>query len=100
LRLAAKVKGIAPTASPWHESFNTYVAQIVEVSDQGGFPKVPIRSGALSIVVVAVNPNVIRAQIEGGAGLWSGLGSVRRGHTWRGGNHRGSATLTLPHAAA
>lgn len=52
-----------------HESFSTYVAEVVEVSLQGG--------GLFSVdkVViavdcgVAVNPDVIRAQMEGGMGF-------------------------------
>jgi isoquinoline 1-oxidoreductase beta subunit len=52
-----------------HESFNSYVAQIVEVSVRGG--------GAFSVdrVVIAVdcgiavNPDVIAAQMEGGMGF-------------------------------
>ncbi|KAF0674578.1 xanthine dehydrogenase family protein molybdopterin-binding subunit [Profundibacterium mesophilum] len=56
-----------------HESFNTYVAQIVEVSDIEGFPKVHKVWCAVDCGV-AVNPNVIRAQIEGGIGY--GLGTV------------------------
>ena len=68
-----KVKGDRAYGVAVHESFNTYVAQIVEVSDQGGFPKVHKIWCAVDCGV-AVNPNVIRAQIEGGAGY--GLGSV------------------------
>ena len=56
-----------------HESFETYVAEIAEVSDAGGFPKVE-RVWVAVDCGVAVNPNVIRAQMEGGVGF--GLGSV------------------------
>ncbi|MDW4498543.1 xanthine dehydrogenase family protein molybdopterin-binding subunit [Sulfitobacter sp. D35] len=56
-----------------HESFSTYVAQIVEVSDEGGMPRVHKVWCAVDCGV-AVNPNVIRAQIEGGIGY--GLGSI------------------------
>ena len=56
-----------------HESFNTYVAQIAEVSDEGGMPRVHKVWCAVDCGV-AVNPNVIRAQIEGGIGF--GLGAI------------------------
>ncbi|NVK42812.1 MAG: xanthine dehydrogenase family protein molybdopterin-binding subunit [Oceanospirillaceae bacterium] len=51
-----------------HESFNTYVAQVAEVSlqDDGGF-----RVERVVCAVdcgIAVNPDVIRAQMEGGIG--------------------------------
>ncbi len=68
-----RVKGDRGYGVALHESFNTYVAQIVEVSDKNGFPKVEKVWCAVDCGV-AVNPNVIRAQIEGGAGY--GLGSV------------------------
>ena len=59
-----------------HKSFNTYVAEIAEVSVNS--------DGAISIdkitcavdCGVAVNPDVIRAQMEGGIGY--GLGAVMR----------------------
>jgi isoquinoline 1-oxidoreductase beta subunit len=64
-----KARGIAV-----HESFNSYVAQVVEVSKGAeGLPKV-------DRVVVAVdcgqpiNPNIIKAQMEGGVGF--GLSSA------------------------
>ena len=56
-----------------HESFGTYVAQIAEVEDRDGFPHVTKVWCAVDCGI-AVNPNVIRAQIEGGIGF--GLGSV------------------------
>ena len=56
-----------------HESFNTYVAQIAEVEDRDGFPHVTKVWCAVDCGV-AVNPNVIRAQVEGAIGY--GLGSV------------------------
>ncbi len=68
-----KVRGDRGYGVALHESFNTYVAQIVEVSDNNGFPKVEKIWCAVDCGI-AVNPNVIRAQIEGGAGY--GLGSV------------------------
>lgn len=57
-----------------HKSFGSYVAQIAEVSIGGeGLPKVHKVWCAIDCGV-AVNPNVIRAQIEGGVGY--GLGAV------------------------
>lgn len=57
-----------------HKSFNTYVAQIAEVSiGDGSVPKVHKVWCAVDCGV-AVNPNVIRAQIEGGIGY--GLGAA------------------------
>ncbi|MCB5200820.1 molybdopterin-dependent oxidoreductase [Loktanella sp. TSTF-M6] len=56
-----------------HESFSTYTAQIVEVEDKDGFPKVTNVWCAVDCGV-AVTPNVIRAQIEGGIGF--GLSSI------------------------
>lgn len=52
-----------------HQAFNTYVAQIAEVS-QGpdGLPKVHKVWCAVDCGV-AVNPNIIRAQMEGGIGF-------------------------------
>ncbi|MFC3181381.1 xanthine dehydrogenase family protein molybdopterin-binding subunit [Cypionkella sinensis] len=49
------------------KSFGTYVAEIVEVEDQNGFPKVT-RVWCAVDCGVAVNPNIIRAQMEGGIG--------------------------------
>ncbi|WP_118133580.1 xanthine dehydrogenase family protein molybdopterin-binding subunit [Oceanicella sp. SM1341] len=56
-----------------HESFNTYVAMVAEVSERGGFPKVE-RVWCAVDCGVAVNPDVIRAQMEGGIGF--GLGTA------------------------
>ncbi|MEM1317369.1 MAG: molybdopterin cofactor-binding domain-containing protein, partial [Pseudomonadota bacterium] len=56
-----------------HESFNTYVAMAAEVSEEDGRPKVHKVWCAVDCGV-AVNPNVIRAQIEGGVGY--GLGAA------------------------
>jgi isoquinoline 1-oxidoreductase subunit beta len=53
------------------KSFNTYVAQIAEVSLEGGLPRVHKVWCAVDCGV-AVNPDVIRAQMEGGIGF--GLG--------------------------
>ena len=56
------------------KSFNTYVAQIVEVSrGESGMPRVHKVWCAVDCGV-AINPNVVRAQMEGGIGY--GLGAV------------------------
>jgi isoquinoline 1-oxidoreductase beta subunit len=58
------------------ESFNTYVAQIAEVTlDQSGQPKVARVVCAVDCGV-AINPDIIRAQMEGGIGF--GLGAVMK----------------------
>jgi isoquinoline 1-oxidoreductase beta subunit len=58
------------------ESFKTFVAQIAEVSlDESGRPKVERVVCAVDCGV-AVNPDVIRAQMEGGIGF--GLGAVMK----------------------
>ena len=57
------------------ESFNTIVAQIAEISVVNGLPKVHRVVCALDCGV-AVNPDNVRAQIEGGVGF--GLGAVLR----------------------
>ena len=57
-----------------HKSFNTYVAEIAEVSiGPRGAPKVHKVWCAVDCGV-AVNPNIIRAQMEGGIGY--GLGAI------------------------
>ncbi|NDV86086.1 molybdopterin-dependent oxidoreductase [Aurantimonas aggregata] len=57
-----------------HKSFNTYVAEIAEVSiGADGGPRVHKVWCAVDCGV-AVNPNVIRAQMEGGIGY--GLGAI------------------------
>ncbi|WP_417519223.1 molybdopterin cofactor-binding domain-containing protein [Minwuia sp.] len=59
-----------------HKSFNTYVAEIVEISlGDGGSIKVEKVVCAVDCGVV-VNPDNVRAQIEGGIGY--GLGAVLR----------------------
>jgi isoquinoline 1-oxidoreductase beta subunit len=64
---AGRARGVA-----FHKSFGSYVAQIAEVSaGPGGMPKVH-KMWAAADVGVAINPNIIRAQIEGGIGF--GLG--------------------------
>lgn len=63
-----KAYGIA-----YAKSFGTYVAQIAEVEDRGGAPRVT-RVWCAVDCGVAVNPNIIRAQVEGGIGF--GLGAA------------------------
>ncbi|MFN0181077.1 MAG: molybdopterin cofactor-binding domain-containing protein [Gemmatimonadales bacterium] len=57
---AGRARGIAV-----HKSFNTYVAEVAEVSLVGGRPKVHRVVCAVDCGI-AVNPDVIRAQMEGG----------------------------------
>lgn len=66
-----------------HESFGTFVAQVAEVSlGRDGLPKIERVVCAVDCGV-AVNPDVIRAQMEGGigfglaAGLWSEITLVQ-----------------------
>ncbi|MGY9047895.1 MAG: molybdopterin cofactor-binding domain-containing protein, partial [Rhodobacterales bacterium] len=68
-----KVKGDRAYGVAVVESFNTYVAQIAEVSNVDGLPRVPKVWVAVDCGV-AVNPNVIRAQVEGAIGY--GLGTA------------------------
>ena len=57
-----------------HKSFDTYVAQIAEVSrGKDGLPKVEHVWCAVDCGV-AVNPDIIKAQMEGGIGF--GLGAI------------------------
>lgn len=57
-----------------HKSFDSYVAQVAEVTlDQNGMPKVKRVVCAVDCGI-AVNPNVIRAQMESGIGY--GLGAA------------------------
>ncbi|WP_448191749.1 molybdopterin cofactor-binding domain-containing protein [Azospirillum sp. sgz301742] len=65
---AGKARGIAV-----HESFNSVVAQVAEVSMQGGRLKVERVVCAVDCGI-AVNPDVVRAQMEGGIGF--GLGAA------------------------
>ena len=67
---AGRFQGVAV-----HKSFNSYVAEIAEVSVQDG--KIKIEKIICAVDCgVAVNPDVIRAQMEGGIGF--GLGAVMR----------------------
>ncbi len=56
-----------------HESFNSYVAQVAEVSVDGTDIRVH-RVVAAVDVGTAINPDTIRAQVEGGVGF--GLGAI------------------------
>lgn len=58
-----------------HKSFDTYVAEVAEVSVKDGKVKLE-RVVAAVDVGIAVNPDVIRAQVEGAIGY--GLGHVMR----------------------
>jgi isoquinoline 1-oxidoreductase beta subunit len=66
---AGRARGVAV-----HKSFNSYVAQVVEVSrGERGMPKVDRVVCAVDCGV-AINPDNIRAQMEGGIGF--GLGAI------------------------
>ena len=65
-----KFQGIAV-----HKSFGTYVAEVVDISLHDGAVKVDKVTCAVDCGV-AVNPDVIRAQMEGGIGY--GLGAIMR----------------------
>jgi isoquinoline 1-oxidoreductase beta subunit len=58
-----------------HESFRTYVAEVVEVRVKDGAPKVERVVCAVDCGL-AVNPDVVKAQMEGGVGF--GLGAALR----------------------
>lgn len=58
-----------------HKSFNSYVAEVAEVSVTDGKVKIDKITCAVDCGV-AVNPDIIRAQMEGGIGY--GLGAVMR----------------------
>lgn len=80
LRKAADMAGWGRAAPDGHafgvaavESFRSYVAQIAEVSIENGTPKVHNVWCAVDCGV-AVNPEVIRAQMEGGIGY--GLSAI------------------------
>ncbi|GJL91612.1 xanthine dehydrogenase family protein molybdopterin-binding subunit [Hyphococcus sp.] len=65
---AGRARGVAAV-----ESFRSYVAQIAEVSIENGIPRVHKVWCAVDCGV-AVNPEVVKAQMEGGIGY--GLGAV------------------------
>lgn len=81
LKLAAEKAGWGGAALPKgkgrgiavHESFKSFVAQVAEVEIVDGTPKV-VRVVAAVDCGVAVNPDNIRAQVEGAIGY--GLGAV------------------------
>ncbi len=80
LRTAARMaKNAGPTPQDRargiavHKSFGSFVAQIAEISNENGFPKVH-RVWCAVDCGIAVNPNVIKAQMEGGIGY--GLGAI------------------------
>jgi isoquinoline 1-oxidoreductase subunit beta len=58
------------------ESFSTYVAQVAEVSLEGDRVKVHKVVCAVDCGI-AINPNVIQAQMQGGIGF--GLGAILKG---------------------
>ena len=67
---AGRGRGIAV-----HKSFNSYVAEVVEVSTAADVVKIERVTCAVDCGI-AVNPDVIKAQMEGGIGY--GLGAVMR----------------------
>jgi len=67
---AGRARGIA-----LHESFGSVVAMVAEVALEGGRPKVHRVTAAVDCGT-AINPDVVRAQIEGGIGF--GLGAILR----------------------
>ncbi|MEO1678690.1 MAG: molybdopterin cofactor-binding domain-containing protein [Pseudomonadota bacterium] len=70
---AGRAQGLAV-----HKSFGSYVAEVVEVS---GTPEDGVRVEKVTCAVdcgVPVNPDVIKAQMEGGAGY--GIGHAMRDH--------------------
>ena len=80
-----------------HESFNTYVAQVAEISlgDDGGI-KVERVVCAVDCGI-AVNPDIVRAQMEGGIGF--GLGAILKSEiTLEGGQVAGDQLRPLPDA--
>jgi isoquinoline 1-oxidoreductase beta subunit len=58
-----------------HKSFSTYVAEVVDISLRGSAVKVDKVTCAVDCGV-AVNPDIVRAQMEGGIGF--GLGAIMR----------------------
>lgn len=67
---AGRTRGVAV-----HKSFDTYVAEVAEITMDGGQPKVEKVVCAVDCGV-PVNPDNIKAQMEGGIGF--GLGAVLR----------------------
>ncbi|MCF8490324.1 MAG: molybdopterin-dependent oxidoreductase, partial [Rhodospirillum sp.] len=83
LRLVAEKSGWEKPAAPGrfrgvavHKSFNTYVAQVAEISrSESGVIKIEKMTCAVDCGVV-VNPDIVKAQMEGGIGF--GLGAAMR----------------------
>ena len=80
LKLAAEKAGWGKTLAKGrflglavHESFHTFVAHVAEVSIEDGAVKVHRAVAAVDCGTV-VNPDVVKAQIEGGTGF--GLGAI------------------------
>jgi isoquinoline 1-oxidoreductase beta subunit len=57
-----------------HESFKTYVAEVVEITTKGGSDFTVDRVVCAVDCGIAINPDQIRAQMEGGIGF--GLGAI------------------------
>ena len=68
-----KVQGDKGYGMAFAKSFGTYVAQIVELENRDGRPQVT-RAWCAVDCGIPVNPNIIRAQMEGGIGF--GLGAI------------------------
>ena len=85
LRLAARKAGWDRPPAPGrsrgvavHKSFGTYVAQVAEISrDEDGAVRIERVTCAVDCGV-AVNPDIVRAQMEGGIGY--GIGHIMRDH--------------------
>lgn len=84
LKLAAEKAGWGGTLSQGrgrgialHKSFDSYVAEVVEVSVDDGDVRIEKVTCAVDCGI-AINPDVIKAQIEGGLGY--GLGAIMRNH--------------------
>lgn len=82
IKLAAeKAEWSKPLPKGWargiaaHKSFGSYVAQVIEISSKDGDIKIERVVCAVDCGV-AVNPDVIKAQMEGGIGF--GLGAIMR----------------------
>ena len=70
---SGKVQGDKGYGMAFAKSFGTYVAQIVELENREGRPRVT-RAWCAVDCGIPVNPNIIRAQMEGGIGF--GLGAI------------------------
>jgi len=80
LALAGRLDGVAaprPAVASHasevpHESFGTFVAQVAEVSMAGGKVRVERGVCAVDCGIAAVNPDIVRAQMEGCIGFAPG----------------------------